>query len=113
VLIAASFIVNHALKLNYYYQLPILQDSDSVRQCSLVDHIIFMFDMPLEDISLGVELKDFLMPLRDSCIPVDELKTVVLYVSQQLICKAWDSIACYPRVFVFLVSNTFCIISSK
>ena len=73
-----------------------------VRDLDLSNHIIFVLNT--EDLTSRCGLRDFMLPLRSSSIPSAQLKTVVFYASRQVIETVWESVACFPRVFVYIVS---------
>ena len=74
-----------------------------VRDLGLSNHIIFILNT--DDLSgIRCGLRDFMLPLRSRSIPPAELKTVVFYASRQVVETVWESVACFPRVFVFIVS---------
>lgn len=90
---------------DFDYLLCYLKDSDLVREYNLKDHVIFVMNTSSDDVSHGVGLRNFMMPLRASSIQSVDLKAVVFYVNLQCIQSEWASIACFPRVFVFPVSK--------
>jgi len=74
-----------------------------VLEYSLANHIIFILGAPTVRVMRGAGFRNFLSPLRASSIRVEDIKTVIFYVSRRFIEREWNTVASFPRVFVFAV----------
>ena len=80
------------------------QDAESVREYNLANHIILILGAPSATVlSHGVGLRNFLLPLRASSIRSDDIRAVVFCVSRRFIEPEWNTVANFPKVFVFEV----------
>jgi len=75
-----------------------------VREYTLADHVILILGAPTATVlSRGVGLRNFMLPLRASSIRSRDIKTIVFCVSRRFIEPEWNTIAMFPKVFVFAV----------
>ena len=74
-----------------------------MREYSLANHIIFILGAPTATVTRAAGLRNFLTPLRASSIRLEDIKTVIFYVSRRFIEREWNTVASFPRVFVFAV----------
>jgi len=81
----------------------ILQDEDSIREYEFIDHVILVLRTHSESDSVG--LVNFITPLRSSSIPTPEMKSIVLHVDQNWIAREWTTVANFPKLYVYPVSN--------
>jgi len=80
------------------------QDSESVREYNLASHVILILGAPsAKELSRSVGLRNFLSPLRASSICSKDIKTVVFCVNRCVIEPEWNTVANFPKVFVFAV----------
>ena len=72
-------------------------------QMNFHSHIVVQFNASnVTDIGLA----SLIMPLRASCIQINDLKDIVLIVDPDLVKEEWQTIRCIPRLFFFKVSFT-------
>ena len=66
------------------------------------DHVIVCLNAKNDSPESG--LVNFVLPLRSSCLKVDELKDIIFLTDPEHIEKEWKELSNFPKIYVFAVS---------
>jgi len=78
-----------------------IQDSQSVRDYSFSDHVIFV--LCAGSYSHDIGLDNFVRPLRTSSLLTHRLRDIIFYTDPSIIKAEWEGIANFPRLYVYPV----------
>lgn len=82
--------------------LPFQTMKEMIR-CQFENHIIVCIMKQPKEIKSG--LASFVLPLRSTSIPVEELKPIIILCEAKVIENEWRSLKNLPNIYVFSVSQ--------